>query len=136
VAGPLAFALFALGIIGTGLLAVPVLAGSAAYAIGEARRWPVGLSRAPLEAKAFYGTLAAATTLGAAINFAGIDPMRALYWSAVLNGIVAAPVLAMAMLVASRRSIMGEFTIGWVLRLLGWGTVALIAASVLAMAFL
>lgn len=136
VAGPLAFALFALGIIGTGLLAVPVLAGSAAYAIGEARRWPVGLSRAPLEAKAFYGTLAAATALGAAINFAGIDPMRALYWSAVLNGIIAAPVLTMAMLVASRRSIMGEFTIGWVLRLLGWGTVALIAASVLAMAFL
>lgn len=136
VAGPLAFALFALGIIGTGLLAVPVLAGSAAYAVGEARRWPVGLSRAPLEAKAFYGTLAAATALGAAMNFMGINPMRALYWSAVLNGIVAAPVLSLAMLVASRRSIMGEFTIGWLLRLLGWGTVALIACSVVAMAVL
>ena len=99
VAGPFAFALFALGIIGTGLLAVPVLAGSAAYAVGEALRWPVGLSREPLEAKSFYGTLAAATALGAALNLTGVDPIRALFWSAVVNGVVAAPLLALTVLV-------------------------------------
>jgi Mn2+/Fe2+ NRAMP family transporter len=135
-AGPFAFALFALGIIGTGLLAVPVLAGSAAYAIGEARRWPVGLSRAPLEAKAFYGTLAAATAAGAAFNLAGVDPIRALFWSAVVNGVTAAPLLALTVLVASRRDVMGAFAIGWALRAVGWATVALLAASACAMAVL
>ncbi len=135
-AGPFAFVLFALGIIGTGLLAVPVLAGSAAYALGEACRWPVGLSRGPQEAKAFYGTLAAATAVGAALNLTGVDPMRALYWSAVVNGVVAAPLLALAVLVASRRDAMGAFSIGWPLRAVGWATVALLAASAGAMAFL
>lgn len=135
-AGPFAFALFALGIIGTGLLAVPVLAGSAAYAIGEARRWPVGLSRGPLEAKAFYGTLAAATAVGAALNLTGVDPIRALYWSAVVNGVAAAPLLALTVLVASRRDTMGAFAIGPTLRAAGWATVALLAASAGAMAFL
>jgi Mn2+/Fe2+ NRAMP family transporter len=136
VAGDFAFALFALGIIGTGLLAVPVLAGSAAYAIGEVLRWPVGLSREPLEAKAFYGTLAAATALGAAINLTGVDPIRALFWSAVVNGVVAAPLLALTVLVASRREAMGDFTIGPTLRAAGWGTVALLAVSAGAMVFL
>ena len=136
VAGPFAFALFALGIIGTGLLALPVLAGPAAYAIGEAFRWPVGLSRGPLEAKAFYGTLAAATAAGVAFNLAGVDPIRALYWSAVVNGVTAAPLLALAVLVASRRDIMGDFAIGPVLRIAGWATVALLAASAAAMAAL
>jgi Mn2+/Fe2+ NRAMP family transporter len=84
-AGPLAFVLFALGIVGTGMLAVPVLAGSAAYAIGEARRWPVGLGRRPREARAFYGTIAAATLIGVAINLLGLDPIKALFWSAVVN---------------------------------------------------
>lgn len=135
-AGPFAFALFALGIIGTGLLAVPVLAGSAAYAIGEARRWPVGLSRAPREAKAFYGTLAAATAVGTALNLTGVDPMRALYWSAVANGVVAAPLLALTMLVASRRDAMGAFPIGLPLRAVGWATVALVAAGAGTMAVL
>jgi Mn2+/Fe2+ NRAMP family transporter len=136
VAGPFAFALFSLGIIGTGLLAVPVLAGSAAYAIGEACRWPVGLSRGPLEAKAFYGTLAAATAVGAALNLAGVDPMRALFWSAVVNGVAAAPLLALTVLVASRRDVMGDFAIGPVLRAAGWATVALLAAAAAAMAVL
>ena len=136
VAGDFAFALFALGIIGTGLLAVPVLAGSAAYAIGEVLRWPVGLSREPLDAKAFYGTLAAATALGAAINLTGVDPIRALFWSAVVNGVVAAPLLALTVLVASRREAMGDFTIGPTLRAAGWGTVALLAVSACAMVFL
>jgi len=135
-AGDFAFALFALGIIGTGLLAVPVLAGSAAYAIGEAQRWPVGLSREPREAKAFYGMLAAATAAGVAFNLIGIDPMRALYWSAVVNGAAAAPLLALTVLVASRRDAMGDFTIGPVLRAAGWATVALLGASAGAMAFL
>jgi NRAMP (natural resistance-associated macrophage protein)-like metal ion transporter len=135
-AGPFAFALFSLGIIGTGLLAVPVLAGSAAYALGEACRWPVGLSRGPQEAKAFYGTLAAAVAMGAAFNLLGVDPIRALYWSAVVNGVAAAPLLALTVLVASRRDTMGEFTIGPTLRAAGWATVALLAASAAAMAFL
>ena len=75
--------------IGTGLLAVPVLAGSAAYAVGEARKWPVGLARQPLQAKAFYATIALAVALGSGMNFAAINPINALYWSAVLNGVVA-----------------------------------------------
>ena len=135
-AGAFAYGLFSLGIIGTGLLAVPVLAGSAAYAIGEARKWPVGLARQPMEAKAFYATLALATLIGVAINFTRIDPIRALYWSAVLNGAVAVPVLALMMLMGSHRRIMGEFTIGRPLRIVGWLAVAIIAASVAAMSVL
>ena len=133
VAGSFAFGLFALGVIGTGLLAVPVLAGSAAYAIGEARRWRVGLAREPAEAKAFYATLAFAAAVGVVFNFAGVDPMRALYWSAVVNGIVAVPVLALMMLMAARTSVMGAFTIGLPLRIVGWTAVGLMGLSVAAM---
>jgi Natural resistance-associated macrophage protein len=92
VAGNFAFVPFALGIVGTGLLAVPVLAGSAAYAIGEAFKWPVGLSRKPRRATAFYLTLAATTGVGVAVTLSGLDPIKALYWSAVINGIVAVPI--------------------------------------------
>src|SRR6266446_2409727 len=120
VAGPFAFALFALGIIGTGLLAVPVLAGSAAYAVGEARKWPTGLARKPREARAFYTTIAIATGVGVAMNFTPIDPIKALFWSAVINGVVAVPVMTVMMLMTSRRKIMGKFTIGGWLRVLGW----------------
>ena len=130
----MAFVVFALGILGTGLLAIPVLAGSAAYAIGEARRWPVGLARAPLEARAFYVALAAAVLVGVAVNFTGIDPIRALYWSAVVNGVVTVPVLAMMMLIAARPDIMGEFTVGAPLRAVGWVATAVTAACVVAMA--
>jgi NRAMP (natural resistance-associated macrophage protein)-like metal ion transporter len=133
IAGAFAFAIFSMGIIGTGLLAVPVLAGSAAYAIGEARKWPVGLARSPLEAKAFYATVAVATLAGIAANFAGLDPIRALYWSAVINGIVAAPVLAVMMWIAAQPRIMGDFTIGMPLKLGGWIATAVVAASVGAM---
>ena len=133
VAGEMAFVVFALGILGTGLLAIPVLAGSAAYAIGEARRWPVGLARGPMEARAFYAALAAAVLVGVAVNFTGIDPIRALYWSAVINGVVAAPVLAMMMLVAARPDIMGEFTVGAPLRAVGWLATAVTVACVVAM---
>jgi Mn2+/Fe2+ NRAMP family transporter len=79
VAGPFAFSVFTLGILGTGLLAVPVLAGSAAYALGEARKWPTGLARQPLQAKAFYATLAIATLIGVALNFTSFNPIQALF---------------------------------------------------------
>ncbi len=133
VAGVFAFAIFSIGIIGTGLLAIPVLAGSAAYAIGEARRWPVGLSRGPLEAKAFYATVGIATLAGVAANFIGLDPIRALYWSAVINGIVAAPVLATMIWLAAQPGIMGELTIGLPLKIGGWIATAVVAAGVVTM---
>src|SRR5665213_455589 len=129
VAGELAFAIFALGIIGTGLLAVPVLAGSAAYALGEARKWPVGLERKPLKAKAFYATIAVATGVGMIIGFSPIDPIKALFWSAVINGVVAVPVMTIMMLMASNSKMMGRFTIGSYLRIVGW-----IATGVMAVA--
>ena len=118
--GPLASAVFAAGIIGTGMLAVPVLAGSAAYAVGEARRWPVGFARRPLEARAFYGTIVLATLIGMIISFGAVDPIRALYWSAVVNGVIAVPIMAITILVASRRDIMGPFSIRGMLKLFGW----------------
>ena len=111
IAGEFAFLIFALGIIGTGLMAVPVLAGSAAYAIGEALRWPVGLARRPKEARAFYATLAAATAIGTIINFLPIDPIRALYWSAVINGVMAAPIIVVMMNLASDPRVMARFTL-------------------------
>ncbi len=120
IAGEFAFAVFALGIIGTGLLALPVLAGSAAYAVGEALGWPVGLAKVPYRAKAFYGTIAAATLVGVLLNFTSIDPIKALFWSAVINGVVAVPVMVMMMLMASRSRVMGEFVLGRGLKLLGW----------------
>jgi len=138
-AGRFAATLFTAGIIGTGLLAVPVLAGSAAYAIGEARRWPAGLGRRPKEAQAFYATVVLATLVGMIIDFAPIDPMRALYWSAVVNGITAVPVMVLTMLAASRRDIMGAFAVTGTLRALGWIStlfMAVIAAATLASAVL
>jgi Mn2+/Fe2+ NRAMP family transporter len=134
IAGEFAFAVFALGIIGTGLLAVPVLAGSAAYAIGEACRWPVGLARKPGKATAFYGTVAVAVILGMVITLTPLDPIKALYWSAVINGVVAVPVMTVMMLMTARRKIMGDFTVvGW-LRLLGWACTMAMAACVAGMA--
>jgi Mn2+/Fe2+ NRAMP family transporter len=119
-AGPFAFTLFALGIVGTGLLAVPVLAGSAAYAIGEARGWPVGLGRKPERAKAFYATLTIATMVGIALNFSPINPIKALYWSAVINGIVAVPVMITMMHMTANPKVMGKFPVHDGLRLIGW----------------
>lgn len=127
VAGNFAFVLFALGIVGTGLLAVPVLAGSAAYAIGEAFKWPVGLSRKPRNATAFYLTLAATTGVGVAVTLSGIDPIKALYWSAVINGIVAVPIMIVMMLMTTKSAIMGKLVVkGW-LRGLGWLSTAIMA---------
>jgi Mn2+/Fe2+ NRAMP family transporter len=130
IAGNFAFVVFALGIVGTGLLAVPVLAGSAAYAVGEACKWPVGLSRKPSKAAAFYGTLASSTVLGMVITLTPLDPIKALYWSAVINGIVAVPVMTVMMLMTARRKVMGKFVIGGWLRWLGWASTGAMAACV------
>ena len=132
-AGDYAAIVFALGIVGTGLLAVPVLAGSAAYAVGEARRWPVGLDCKPKRAKAFYGTIVAATAIGALMNFTPIDPIRALVWAAIINGVVSVPVMAVMMLVCARKSVMGVFRVHGAMLWLGWLATAVMAAAVVAM---
>ena len=133
IAGDYAALIFALGIVGTGLLAVPVLAGSAAYAVGEARRWPVGLDCRPKRAKAFYATIVAATAIGALMNFTPIDPIRALVLAAMINGVVAVPVMAVMMLVSTRKPVMGVFTVGGGLLWLGWLATAVMAAAVVAL---
>jgi Mn2+/Fe2+ NRAMP family transporter len=133
VAGRFAFTVFTLGILGTGLLAVPVLAGSAAYALAEARRWPEGLARKPKAAKAFYATIALATMVGALINFSPINPIKALFWSAVINGVVAVPVMAIMMILTANPKIMGEFVVGGALRVVGWIATGVMAAAVVGM---
>lgn len=129
IAGELAFWLFSLGIIGTGLLAVPVLAGSAAYAIAESFGWPMGLNRKLGQAPGFYFIIAAATLGGVLLNFLHINPIKALFWSAVLNGLVAVPIMVVAMILASRKSVMGPFTIGLTLKILGWTATGVMAAA-------
>jgi Mn2+/Fe2+ NRAMP family transporter len=133
VAGRYAFLLFSLGVIGTGLLAVPVLAGSSAYAVGESRRWAVGLEKAPLAAWRFYLVITVSTLVGVLLNVVRLDPVRALFWSAVVNGVVAAPIMFMVMLLASRRKVMGSFRLPWRLRILGWAATLVMAASAIAM---
>jgi NRAMP (natural resistance-associated macrophage protein)-like metal ion transporter len=134
VAGPLTFAVFALGIIGTGLLTLPVLAASAAYSVGELLSWRVGLGNKPGRARPFYAAIAVATVLGGALNFIGLNPMRALYWSAVLNGIVAVPVMVAMMHLSSQRKVMGALTLPRTLRRLGWASTCVMALTVMAMA--
>lgn len=133
IAGNYAATLFALGVVATGLLAIPVLAGSAAYAVGEARKWPIGLARQPREAKAFYATIVMATAVGVVLNFTPINPIKALIWCAVINGVVAVPVMALMMLMAANTKIMGQFTIGGWLTGFGWIATATMAAAALAM---
>ena len=135
IAGVFSFALFAAGIIGIGLLAVPVLAGSGAYALGEALGWTTGLDRRPLDAKAFYGTIAVSTLVGIAINFIGLDPIKALFWSAVINGVVAVPLMVIIMLMARRPDVMGRFVLPRALWAMGWlctGTMAVVVAIMFA----
>jgi NRAMP (natural resistance-associated macrophage protein)-like metal ion transporter len=127
IAGQFASFFFSLGIIGTGLLALPVLAGSAAYAIGEAFRWPVGLERKASDAKAFYSILLLSTLLGLLLNFIGVNPIRALVWSAIINGITAAPVMGLIMLMANSRKVMGKFVISNYLKVFGWGATLIMA---------
>jgi NRAMP (natural resistance-associated macrophage protein)-like metal ion transporter len=133
IAGPLAEWIFALGIVGTGLLAIPVLAGATAYAVGEGRRWPVGLARKPKEAAAFYTVLALSAAIGIALNFTPVNPISALYWSAVINGVLAVPVMVLLMFMARRRDVMDRFVIGGPLYGLGWLSTAAMGLSVVAM---
>lgn len=128
IAGNLAFALFALGIIGTGLLAVPILAGSAAYAVSETFGWTEGLDRRPREAKAFYAVIALATLGGVALNLIGIDPMKALYWAAVVNGLLAPPLMVVTMLIARNPRVMGDLTISRRLAFGGWLSTSVMGA--------
>jgi NRAMP (natural resistance-associated macrophage protein)-like metal ion transporter len=129
-AGHLATLLFALGIIGTGLLAIPVLAGSVAYAVSETFRWRASLESKPRRAPKFYGVIAAATILGVSLNFLGLNPIRALYLSAVLNGIVAAPLMVMMMILTSNPKVVGEFKLPFPLKFVGWvATIVMILAS-------
>jgi Mn2+/Fe2+ NRAMP family transporter len=131
IAGDFAFAVFAAGIIGTGMLAVPVLAGSAAYAVAEAFGWPNGLTRGIREAKAFYGTIAVSTLLGVAVNFVGVDPVKSLYWSAVINGFLAPPLMVVIMMLASNPKVMGRLVLPRSLRLGGWvATLVMMLAAV------
>jgi len=129
VAGQFAFALFAIGIIGTGLLAVPVLAGSAAFAVAEIFGWKEGLEYQPQQAAGFYSIIVAATFMGILIDWSQLDPIRALFWSAVLNGISAVPIMVAMMIVASRREIMGRFTERPALMIFGWAATAVMAAA-------
>lgn len=120
IAGDFAFALFAIGIIGTGMLAVPILAGSAAYGVSESFGWVEGLDRKPREAKAFYATIAVATIAGLTLNYVGVDPIKALYWAAVVNGVLAAPLMVVMMLIATNRAVMGKLRVSGKLAAGGW----------------
>ena len=131
IAGRFAFVIFAAGIIGTGLLAVPVLAGSGAYALADCFSWQEGLDQRLFRAKAFYAAIAVATMAGVGLTFTSLDPVRALYWSAVVNGVLAAPVMMVIMLISSNTDVMGRFTPKLGLRILGWlATLIMFAASV------
>ena len=133
VGGRFTFILFALGIIGAGLLTLPALSTSTAFAVGELLSWRVGRRYAPGHARAFYATIALATVLAVALDFTAINPMRALYWSAVLNGVIAVPVLAAVMYLATRASVMGPLRLPNGLRSLGWAAAAVMASSVAAL---
>ncbi len=130
IAGVFTFALFAAGIIGIGLLAIPVLAGSCAYALGEALDWPTGLDRLPLDARAFYGTIVVATLIGVGINFIGLDPVKALFWAAVINGVVAVPLMIVIMIMATAPKVMGQFTLSAGLSFMGWLCTGVMAVAV------
>ncbi len=134
IAGDQAALLFALGIVGTGLLAVPTLAGSAAYALSETFSWVEGLDRKPLEAKAFYGAIFAATAGGLLLNSFSVDPIRALYWTAVINGLLAPPLMIFTMLIARNPKAMGRLTISPLLAAAGW--IATAVMTVVSLIFL
>jgi NRAMP (natural resistance-associated macrophage protein)-like metal ion transporter len=132
-AGQFAFLLFACGIIGTGLLAVPVLAGSAAYAVAESFRWPIGLGLTLAEARGFYAILTASTVLGVLIDLSGVDSIKALLWAAIVNGVVSVPIMAILMILASDPKTMGGLVVGRRLKRLGWLATAVMGMAVAAM---
>lgn len=131
-AGQAASLLFALGIIGSGFLAVPVLTGSAAYALAEAFGWEYGLDEKPEQAKQFYAAIAISTAIGMLINFIGINPIKALFWTAVINGFISPPLLIVIMLVANNKKAMGERVNGFWTNALGWATAAVMFAAAMA----
>jgi Mn2+/Fe2+ NRAMP family transporter len=134
-AGEFAFMLFSAGIVGTGLLAIPVLAGSSAYAMAGAFHWNSSLESKPMQARQFYGVIVISTLIGSAMGFTAIDPIKALYWSAVINGVISVPIMVVMMLMASQPKIMGPFAISRSLKLVGWLATLLMASAVLAMLF-
>ena len=135
VAGDFAYLLFSLGIIGTGMLAVPVLAGSAAYAVADAAGWhgSLGLNLRRGEGRGFYGVIVAATVVGVVLCFTPTDPVKELFWSAVINGVVAVPIMAVLMSMATNPKVMGPHVIGRRVRWLGWAATALMGVTVLGM---
>ena len=132
-AGDFAFILFALGILGVGLIGVPVLAGSAAYALAEAMGWKSGLERKAKSARGFYGVIAVSMLAGLFIQYSPISPMKALFWSAVINGVVAVPLMVVIILLASRKSVMGAFTLSLPIVILGWIGAAVMGLAALLM---
>ena len=132
-AGDFAFIVFALGILGVGLIGVPVLAGSAAYALSDAMNWKWGLERKATDARGFYGVIAVSVLAGLVIQYSPISPMKALFWSAVINGMVAVPLMAVIILLVSKRSVMGAFTMGRPIIILGWIATAVMAAAAVRM---
>jgi len=132
-AGNLATVLFAIGIIGAGLLAVPVLTGSAAYAVAETFGWSEGLDEKPRDAKKFYVVIAASTLVGVAIDLIGINPISALFWTAVINGVVAPPLLVLVMLIANNKKVMGKRTNGSFTNVVGWLAAAVMFAAAVGM---
>lgn len=133
VAGEAAFLLFSLGIVATGLLSVPILAASSAFAMGDVCGWKVGLEYKMRQAKRFYAVIAASILIGFAVLLLPIDPIKMLVWAAVVNGVIVVPIVAALMIVASRRDIMGRFVATWPQRLLGWATFATMAAAAVAL---
>jgi len=134
-AGDFAFLLFALGILGVGLIGVPVLAGSAGYALCEAMGWNWGLERKAADARGFYGVIAVSVLAGLGIQYSPIGPMKALFWSAVINGVVAVPLMVVVILLVSRKSVMGAFTASRTIIALGWIAVVVMAAAAVLMFF-
>jgi NRAMP (natural resistance-associated macrophage protein)-like metal ion transporter len=132
-AGELSFLLFSFGIVGTGLLAVPVLAGSAAYALAEAFRWPTGLERPFEKARGFYGVLSIATLLGVAMNFTSLNPIKALFWSAVINGVVAVPVMIVMMLMTGNPKITGKLRLSPLQKIIGWAATVVMSLVTIGM---
>ena len=133
IAGQGAFLLFSLGIMGTGLLAVPVLAGSSAYAVGELRGWKTGLERRLGKARGFYAVIAVGIAVGIAVDLSPLDPIKALFWSAVVNGVIVVPIMVAVMIVASRKKQMGKFVATTGQCIFGWGATAMMAVAAVAM---
>jgi Mn2+/Fe2+ NRAMP family transporter len=133
VAGDAASSLWAIGMIGAGVLCVPILTGSAAYAAAEAFGWTHGLSERPKRAKLFYGVIALSTVVGMSIPFTAVNPMKALVWTAVINGFLAPPMLTMVMLVANNPAVLGEHVNGPVSNVIGWLTMATMTVASLAL---